>query len=119
MPALQRGWSAPALGILVSLPAIPRDFDPFRPATRGEKVVEICQGLSCREVGSHELLRALESLTGVKAGQTAADGSLTLLGVPCFGRCAIGANARVSGRFCHNLAPSDAAQVLQGPAPDA
>lgn len=83
------------------------------------RTIEVCLGLSCRDVGSHDLLRALEALTGVKAGQTAEDGSLTLQGVYCFGRCAIGANARVSGRFCHNLAPSDAAQVLQGPAPDA
>jgi NADH:ubiquinone oxidoreductase subunit E len=80
---------------------------------RGECVIEVCQGLACRDVGSDRLLQNLEQESGLKAGQTSADGKLTLLGVPCFGRCAIGANARVAGEFRHNLTPDDAVRIIR------
>jgi NADH:ubiquinone oxidoreductase subunit E len=73
-------------------------FNPaFSLEPRGERVLELCQGLACREVGSQELLRRLEGLSGLRQGQTAADGSCSLLAGPCQGRCAIGANARLNG----------------------
>jgi NADH:ubiquinone oxidoreductase subunit E len=88
-------------------------FSPhFSLEPRGETVIEVCQGLACKDVGSTELLQSLEALTGCPAGKTTPDGKLTLLGVPCFGRCAIGANARVSGQFHHNLTLEDAVKLL-------
>lgn len=80
---------------------------------RGERVIEVCQGLSCREVGGAEILKEFERLAGLKAGQTGPDAKLSLLGVGCFGRCAIGANVRSDGQFCHNFTPAQAAAVLQ------
>ena len=88
-------------------------FSPyFSLEPRGETVIEVCQGLACRDVGSVELLQSLESMSGCKSGTTSPDGKLTLLGVACYGRCAIGANARVNGVFHHNLGAEDAAKLL-------
>ncbi|HXC65317.1 MAG TPA: NAD(P)H-dependent oxidoreductase subunit E [bacterium] len=73
-------------------------FNPaFSLEPRGARVLELCQGLACREVGSQELLRRLEGLSGLRQGETAADGSCSLLAGPCQGRCAIGPNARLNG----------------------
>jgi NADH:ubiquinone oxidoreductase subunit E len=94
-------------------------FSPyFSLEPRGERVIELCQGLACREAGSDALLRELEDLTGLKNGQTDAEGTLTLLGCACFGRCALGANARVQGRFQSGLGPGQGATLLQDPGTD-
>jgi NADH:ubiquinone oxidoreductase subunit E len=84
-------------------------FNPaFSLEPRGERVLEICQGLACGEVGSLDLLRRLEGLSGLRQGQTAADGSCSLLAGPCQGRCAIGANARLNGEARWGLGPESA-----------
>lgn len=72
---------------------------------RGERVLELCQGLACREVGSDRLLADLERLSGLKRGATADDGSASLLAGSCQGRCAIGANAKLNGEARCNLGP--------------
>jgi NADH:ubiquinone oxidoreductase subunit E len=87
-------------------------FNPaFSLEPRGERVLELCQGLACSEVGSQELLRRLEGLSGLRQGQTAADGSCSLLAGPCQGRCAIGANARLNGEARWGLGPDSAAEL--------
>jgi formate dehydrogenase subunit gamma len=82
---------------------------------RGERVVELCRGLACRDAGSDAIVAHLEALSGLKLGETSPDGALSLLGIPCMGHCAIGPNARLQGRFCHNLTPETAASLLQRP----
>ena len=70
----------------------------YRTEPCGKALVEVCLGLSCREVGSAEILEDLGRLSGVKPGTTAADGSLTLEGGACQGLCAMGPNARLNGK---------------------
>lgn len=82
-------------------------------------MIEVCLGLACQEAGSLGLLRRLEALGGVKAGQPPLPGRPAVVTVHCFGRCAVGPNARVQGRFHHNLAPEDAAELLQSHVRDA
>jgi len=87
-------------------------FNPaFSLEPRGERVLELCQGLACREAGAAELLRRMEGLSGLRQGQTAADGSCSLLTGPCQGRCAIGPNARLNGEARWGLS-LDAAAAL-------
>ena len=66
---------------------------------RGERVIEVCQGLACREAGSSELLKAIETISGLKTGETSGDGKLSLCRQVCFGRCAIGPNVRIQNLF--------------------
>jgi|GEM_PF-3544017 NADH:ubiquinone oxidoreductase subunit E len=88
-------------------------FNPeFSLEPRGDRVLEVCQGLACREVGSGDLLTGLERLCGLKRGETAADGSASLLGGPCQGRCAMGANAKLNGQGRCNLGPGDGPGLL-------
>jgi NADH:ubiquinone oxidoreductase subunit E len=82
---------------------------------RGDLVVELCRGWACREAGADAVLTALEVLSGLHCGQTRADGALSLVGVSCLGYCAVGPNARIGGRVCHQLSPDQAATLLQSP----
>jgi NADH:ubiquinone oxidoreductase subunit E len=78
---------------------------------RGEIVLEVCHGLACKEVGSPAILRALEQVSGLKAGEMSADGRLSLCKQICYGHCAIGPNIRLQGAL-HAGQTSESAQAL-------
>lgn len=80
---------------------------------RGRVNIEVCSGLACRDAGAPELVRALERLTGVPTGTTKPDGSLSLCRQACFGRCAIGPNVRIQGRFYAGQSVEGAGALLK------
>jgi bidirectional [NiFe] hydrogenase diaphorase subunit len=53
----------------------------------GEHKAEVCMGTTCYMKGGGKLLKALERETGIGAGETTADGKLSLLSVRCPGTC--------------------------------
>jgi NADH:ubiquinone oxidoreductase subunit E len=73
-------------------------------------LVEVCQGLACREAGSDELWSILAKGSGLTPAFGAAEGLCRQF---CFGRCAIGPNVRINGQFHHNQFPSEAVALLE------
>jgi len=67
-------------------------------APRGRKHIRICQAEACQAMGARTLTRAVESSVGIRLGETAADGSVTLDPVYCLGVCASGPCATVDGQ---------------------
>ena len=53
----------------------------------GRHVVELCTNVSCCLTGSERIWAHLRSRLGVKAGETTADGRITLREVECLGSC--------------------------------
>lgn len=53
----------------------------------GAHVVSVCTSISCHLLGGRDVLNAMADATGIPAGETAADGSLTLESVECIGAC--------------------------------
>ena len=53
----------------------------------GRHVILICTTISCWVMGYDEILNHLQERLGVQPGETTADGSFTLLPVPCLGAC--------------------------------
>lgn len=53
----------------------------------GDHVVSVCVSISCHLRGGRDVLTAMTDATGLPAGETAADGSLTLEAVECIGAC--------------------------------
>lgn len=49
----------------------------------------VCLGTACYVKGGDKVLSALEKHTGVKAGETTADGQVSLVTVRCIGACGI------------------------------
>lgn len=56
---------------------------------RGEHTCVVCTGTACYVKGAGDLLRAVEKQAGVAAGETTADGKLSLLTARCLGACGI------------------------------
>src|SRR5213592_1538450 len=53
-------------------------YDMFHLAPIGRHMVEVCTNVSCALVGAQQVLERFEQELGVPAGETTADGSMTL-----------------------------------------
>ena len=62
-------------------------YDQFHTAPVGKHLVEVCTNVSCAVVGAQRVLEAFEGELGCQAGETSADGSVTLRAVECLGGC--------------------------------
>ena len=62
-------------------------YEMFRREPVGEYLVNVCNGISCMLLGSHELLEHAEESLGIKAGATTSDGKITLQAVECIAAC--------------------------------
>ena len=56
---------------------------------KGQHTCVVCMGTACYVRGADKLLAAIEQKAGIKAGETTADGQLSLLTARCIGACGI------------------------------
>ncbi len=101
LPALrlaqaEHGWLSPDVirevaDALDATPAYVKSiasfYDQFHLAPVGEHLVEVCTNVSCAVVGAQRVVEAFESELGCRAGETSADGKVTLRTVECLGGC--------------------------------
>lgn len=64
-------------------------YNQFRLTPLGKNVIRVCRGTACHVKNSANILVALESELGIKAGQTTRDKTFTLETVACIGACSI------------------------------
>lgn len=84
---------------------------PDRPM--GEQRVWVCRSISCMLRGGEELLAGLCQRLNVKAGQTTADGRVTLEFAECLGACE-GAPCMLVNDECHMSMTEETALKLIG-----
>ena len=56
---------------------------------KGAHTCVVCMGTACYVRGADKLLAAVEQKAGIKAGETTADGQISLLTARCIGACGI------------------------------
>jgi bidirectional [NiFe] hydrogenase diaphorase subunit len=71
------------------------NFFTLKPS--GEHTCVVCLGTACYVKGAGQLLGALETACGVKAGQTTRDGRLSLVTARCLGACGLAPAAVFDG----------------------
>jgi NADH-quinone oxidoreductase subunit E len=74
-------------------------YEGFHTSPRGEHTCTVCMGTACHVRGAPRLLEQLERDTGVAAGGTTADLSLTIEEVNCVGACALGPLVLIDGDY--------------------
>jgi NADH-quinone oxidoreductase subunit E len=79
----------------------------FGTEPRGACLIEICESAPCRfgnaAQRASELVGWFEAATGIKIGQTSADGKITLARTSCVGACDIGPVAKIGDEVFGNL----------------
>ena len=71
----------------------------FHLAPVGEHLVEVCTNVSCALFGAQPVLEAFEDELGCRAGETTADGTVTLRTVECLGGCGWATIVAVDHRY--------------------
>lgn len=72
-------------------------YEALSDVPRADIVVQYCDSVVCKVVGSRKLKAALEGLLGIKTGESTKDGKYHLEAAPCFGACDRSPAIRVNG----------------------
>jgi NADH-quinone oxidoreductase E subunit len=89
-------------------------YDMFQLEPTGTHMIEICTNLPCALCGAQKVVDAFEDALGIKAGETTADGNVTLRAVECLGGCGDATVVAVDHRYRHNVTPEDTAEIIGG-----
>jgi NADH-quinone oxidoreductase subunit E len=79
----------------------------------GEKVVHVCDSISCWSSGSDRIIQHLKDRLDVGAGGTTDDGKFTLIPCCCMGRCGDGPVMSVGERVYNELTPERVDRILE------
>jgi NADH-quinone oxidoreductase subunit E len=88
-------------------------YKSFSLVPRGRHICTICMGTACHVRGGAAVLEHFERKLGLKAGETSADGDVTLERVNCLGACALAPLAMVDGRYYGQMSEAKADEVLE------
>lgn len=72
-------------------------YEALSDVPRGDIVIQFCDSVVCKVNGNNKLKEVLESILGIKMGETTPDGKYHLESAPCFGACDISPAIRVNG----------------------
>lgn len=97
-------WVADQIGIgVVHVREVVSFYTMFQTRPVGRQHIQVCASLPCALKGSKQLVRQLEERLGVKAGQTSADGNITLSTVECLCACEQAPVAQVNKTYAGML----------------
>jgi NADH-quinone oxidoreductase subunit E len=127
MPALrlaqeEHGWLSPdvirdvadALEVTPAyVKSIASFYDQFHLAPVGEHLVEVCTNVSCALVGAQQVLEGFERELGCHAGETSADGKVTLRAIECLGGCGWGTIVAVDEHYRTRVQPDDVPSIVE------
>jgi NADH-quinone oxidoreductase subunit E len=78
----------------------------------GRRVIHVCDSISCWAMGGESLLAHLTASLGIQPGETAADGSFTLLPCCCLGNCGEAPTMMIGDTLYGRLTPEQAEAIL-------
>ena len=93
--------------------AVASFYDMFHLAPIGRHMVEVCTNVSCALVGAQQVLEAFEQELGVRAGETSAEGEVTLRPVECLGGCGWATIVAIDERYRTHVKPEDVAGIVE------
>ena len=88
-------------------------YKTFSLTPKGSHRIHVCNGTSCHIRGAGELLKSVEEVMGVKAGEIDADGKFSLDTGCCLGCCTLGPEIIVNGKHHGRLTSDKAEEVLK------
>ena len=94
--------------------AVATFYSMYRRTPTGEYLVGVCTNTLCAIMGGDAILEALEDHLGVHAGETTADGTVTLEHVECNAACDYAPVVMVNWEFFDNQTPSSARNLVDG-----
>jgi len=88
-------------------------YHDYRESPPGRHVLKLCRAEACQSMGGEAIAEKLQRLLGVRFGETAADGSVTLEEVYCLGLCACSPSAMLDGEVIGRLDDEKAEEIAR------
>ncbi len=88
-------------------------YKAFSLVPKGKHQVNVCVGTACHVRGADRILGTVESLTGIKPGETDTDLKFSLETVNCVGCCALGPVMDMDGKIHGKISTRKTAQVIK------
>ena len=88
-------------------------YPDLRRQPAGQRLIRVCTGLPCALRGGEALLATLEDALGLRAGETARDGGVTLETTACCFACGVAPVIEVDGA-CRGRADAALVRALAG-----
>jgi NADH-quinone oxidoreductase subunit E len=92
--------------------AVATFYSMYRRTPTGDYLVGVCTNTLCAIMGGDAILATLEDELGIRAGQTTADGLITLEHVECNAACDYAPVVMVNWEFFDNQTPSSATELV-------
>ena len=92
--------------------AVATFYSMYRRTPTGDYLVGVCTNTLCAVMGGDAILDALETGLGVHAGQTTADGRITLEHIECNAACDYAPVVMVNWEFFDNQTPATATELV-------
>ncbi|MCX7876331.1 MAG: NADH-quinone oxidoreductase subunit NuoE [Melioribacteraceae bacterium] len=87
-------------------------YNQFRLTPLGKNVIRVCRGTACHVKNSANILTALETELGIKAGQTTRDKLFTLETVACIGACSIAPVININEEYYGRITVKEIPKIL-------
>lgn len=111
---------AARLGIpLIEVFRVANFYKAFKLTPRGRHVLTLCMGTACHVRGAEKLVDEVAGQLGIAAGETTADGEITLETVNCLGACALGPVAIIDGKLHDHVSYAKLRSLLKAVTKDA
>lgn len=92
--------------------AVATFYSMYRRTPTGDYLIGVCTNTLCAVMGGDALLDVLEQHLGIRAGQSTADGSITLEHIECNAACDYAPVLMVNWEFFDNQTPSTARDLV-------
>ncbi len=92
--------------------AVATFYSMYRRSPTGDYLIGVCTNTLCAVMGGDAILETLEGELGVHAGQTTADGLITLEHIECNAACDYAPVVMVNWEFFDNQTPSSATELV-------
>ncbi len=106
-----------AVSVLMQIPAakvtgVASFYHFFNFTPRGKHRVSLCMGTACFVKGAGKVLDKLQSLLGIKVGETSADGLFSIDVARCVGACALAPVMIVDEKVYAGVKPDQLVKIL-------
>ncbi len=109
------GFCATLLGLTdAEVTAVATFYSMYRRTPTGDYLVGVCTNTLCAIMGGDAILDALQHHLDVHAGETTADGRVTLEHIECNAACDYAPVVMVNWEFYDNQTPSSARELVDG-----
>ncbi|WP_264077365.1 NADH-quinone oxidoreductase subunit NuoE [Mycolicibacterium houstonense] len=109
------GFCATLLGLTeAEVTAVATFYSMYRRTPTGDYLVGVCTNTLCAIMGGDAILDALQEHLDIEAGQTTADGRVTLEHIECNAACDYAPVLMVNWEFYDNQTPSSARDLVDG-----